>query len=160
MKYLIIIILFLYTVDTSGQQLRFSEITTELLEQLEKMGVDDQITLNSFESRYLNFVYANYRSDFDFTNKKVGFIHAGGKEDKKDYFELERRRYRFKDKETPSIGILYIFNEEQKIESGGYDSAIVYSSKSIPTIEGVVNKLKKQKSVPVKAQASDGSKLR
>jgi hypothetical protein len=39
-------------------------------------------------------------------------------------------------------GTLYIFDETQKKESGGYDAAIVYWSKCLIPIQDVVKRLK------------------
>jgi hypothetical protein len=125
------------------QQVRnFNDIPKEILEHLDKMGVDNLPIMNCYESSYLNIIFAKYQDDFDFTNKKVGFILAGALSDKKEYFEKERDRYRRE--ETPSSGKLYIFTAEQKAESGGYDAAIVYWSKFLVPIEKVVKKLKKK----------------
>ena len=106
------------------------------------MGTDDCSLLNRYESTYFNVVFGKSRKDFDFTEKKIGFITgSSGKRisDKRKYFNLERDR--LNRNYSPNIGTLYIFNATQKEESGGYDAAIVYWSKVLVPIESIVKLL-------------------
>ncbi len=104
------------------------------------MGVDGLPMLNSHESAYFNVVFKENLNGFDFTGKKVGFIYSGARSNKKEYFGLEKDR--FKRNDTLNRGTLYIFDETQKKESGGYDAAIVYWSKRLMPIQDVVKRLK------------------
>jgi hypothetical protein len=142
MKYLIIIAVLFSYMNLSGQIHSFNDIPEDILKQLNKMGVDTIPLLNSSESAYFNVIFKDNLNGFDFTNKKIGFLLAGSKRNKKEYFEEERER--FYNKSTPINGILYIFNSSQKKKSGGYDAAIVYWSKFLIPIDKVVKKLKKQ----------------
>ena len=56
--------------------------------------------------------------------------------------QFEKEKDRYIHNYTPNGGILYIFNEEEKKKSGGYDAAIVYWSKVIMPIDKVVERLK------------------
>jgi hypothetical protein len=131
MKYLLVIPFFLFfNMYLFGQALKFEDISKEILDHLDDMGISTSSLLNSYESEYFNIIFKNARNTFDFKDKKVGFITgSSGKtqSNKKQYFDLERDR--FHRKYTPSGGTLYIFNEVQKEESGGYDAVIVYWSK-------------------------------
>ena len=72
------------------------------------------------------------KKDFDFTGKKVGFIASayGKSKNKKNYFKKEKSQYKKYKRTnlnyTPIVTTLYIFDETQKEESGGYDAAILY----------------------------------
>ena len=78
--------------------------------------------------------------DFDFTEKKVGFIYSGARSNKKEYFDLEKDR--FNRSNTPNGGTLYIFDDAQKEQSDGYDAAIVYWSKRLIPIQDVIKRLR------------------
>ena len=68
---------------------------------------------------------------------KVGFLGS-----KKDYFKQTQERFSRNSTTVGGSG-LYIFNAEQKAESGGYDAAIIYWSKRLVPINEVVKRLKK-----------------
>ena len=125
-----------------GQIRNFNDIPKDILEQLDKMGVDNSSLLNSYESTYLNVIFKDSLNGFDFTNKNVGFIKAGSKRNKVEYFKEEKDR--FYRNYTTINGYLQVFDTTQKEESGGYDAVIVYWSKfSIPT-EKLVKRLKRK----------------
>lgn len=140
MKYLAIIMMLFSSMNLFGQVRNFNDIPKDILEQLDKMGVDGSSLLNSYEGAYFNVVFKESLNGFDFTGKKVGFIYSGARSNKKEYFDLEKDR--FKRNNTPNRGTLYIFDETQKKESGGYDAAIVYWSKRLIPIQDVVKRLK------------------
>jgi hypothetical protein len=143
MKHLIITIMLLSNISLFGQVRNFNDIPKDILEELNKMGVDNSSIMNRYESSYLNVIFAKYRGNFDFTNKKVGFILRGAVSDKKEYFEKERDRY--SRGETPNSGQLYVFDVGQKAESGGYDAASTYGNKFVIPIETVVKRLKEKR---------------
>ncbi len=123
----------------------FSEIPKDLLENLDKMGIDSLLFLTESEGKYFNSLYQIPEKEFNLSCKKVAFFTGSlGKTEsnKANYFIIERDR--LKCNYFPSIGTLYIFNAQQKAESGGYDAAIVYWSKKSLTIEEVVKRLKKK----------------
>ncbi len=128
------------SINLFGQVLNFNAIPKDILNQLDKMGVDGSSMLNSYESAYFNVVFKENLNGFDFTGKKVGFIHSGAKSNKKEYFDLEKDR--FNRNNTPNRGTLYIFDATQKEESVGYDAAIVYWSKRLIPIQDIVKRLK------------------
>lgn len=142
MKHLIITIMLLSNISLFGQVRNFNDIPKEILEQLDKMGIDNSPLLNCCESAYFNVIFESSRQDFDFTNKKIGFItgsNGGTISNKASYFSLERDR--FNRNNTTNGGTLYIFNAEQKEQSGGYDAAIMYWSKVLVPINDVVRRL-------------------
>lgn len=105
-------------------------------------GISDNLVLSETESAYLNRIFETTRNNFDFTNKKVGFIKISGEKGKIHYFDMQEKHSA--DTNYPcDNGTLYIFNATQKEESGGYDAAIVYWSKFLLPIEEVVKRLKK-----------------
>ena len=115
-----------------GQVNSFKNIPTEILDNLDKTGVDKSALLNSYESAYFNVIFKDSKKDFDFTGKKVGFIASayGKSKNKKNYFKKEKSQYKKYKRTnlnyTPIVTTLYIFDETQKEESGGYDAAILY----------------------------------
>ena len=118
-----------FSISIFGQS--FKDIPTEVLDQLDKMGVDKSTLLNSYESEYFNVVFKDEKKDFDFTGKKVGFVATTGKiKNKANYFKKQKSQYKKYKRTnlnyTPLVNTLYIFNEKQKEESGGYDAVILY----------------------------------
>ncbi|MCZ2339675.1 MAG: hypothetical protein LC127_16115 [Chitinophagales bacterium] len=141
MKYLVIIMMLFSCINLFGQDRNFNDIPKDILEQLDKMGVDSLPLLNSHESAFLNVIFKDNLKGFDFTNKKVGFIKISGEKGKVHYFDMQKKH--FVDEKHPcDNGTLYIFDATQKKESGGYDAAIVYWSKRLIPIQAVVKRLK------------------
>jgi hypothetical protein len=117
----------------------FAEIPTELLSQIDKMGVDSSLILNEYEGKYLNFIFKTDSLDFNLVGKKVVFLGS-----KMAFFKDERDWF-YRGYENGVGGTtLYIFNVEQKEESDGYDAAIVYWSKFVIPVEKVIKRLKKK----------------
>ena len=144
-KYFAIITLLVFSMNIFGQIQGVYNIPTEIQNQLEKMGVDDSILSNSHESDFLNEVFKDSRNDFDFTGKRIGFFKNGSAESsKKDYFNMHKKH--FSDENSPcDNGNLYVFDENEKEESGGYDAVIVYWSKLVIPKEKLLKKLTKLK---------------
>jgi hypothetical protein len=129
-----------------GQITKFEDMPQEILEQMDKMGVDNLPLLNCCESAYFNVIFEKSRKGFDFRDKKIGFITgSNGKTicSKKEYFDIERNR--FNCNSTPNNGTLYVFNTAQKAESGGYDAVIIYWCKVLVPIETAVKSLKEKR---------------
>ena len=141
MRYLSIIILLLNVMNAFGQARSFSDIPTEILIQFDKMGCEKSSILNSYEVAYFNVFFKDSSKKIDFSGKKVGFIYHGARSNKVEYFDLEKDRY--SRKYTPNNCKLYIFDETQKKESGGYDAAIVYWNKIDLPIGKVIKILRK-----------------
>ena len=108
-----------------------SEIPKYLLENMNKMGLDSSSILNEYEGKYLNYIFKIDQKDFNLVGKKVGFSI-----NKLDYFSWTRVNVT-----TVGGSSLYIFDTIQKVESGGYDAAIVYWSKFVIPLEKVVKNL-------------------
>ena len=114
----------------------FSEIPKELLENIDKMGVDSLSILNEYEGKYLNFIFKIDIQNFNLVGKKVGFLGS-----KIDYFRDTRKRF-YDNTTTVAGSSLYVFDSTQKEESGGYDAAITYWDKFVIPQEKVVKQLK------------------
>jgi hypothetical protein len=124
---------------------KFNEFPQEILEQMNKMGINECTILTQMEGMYFNIIFQNSRKNFDFCEKKVAFLSgslAKVVSNKKTYFDSERRNFNY-GAESPVFAFLYIFNETQKKESGGYDAAITYWSKKRVSIESIIKTLKK-----------------
>jgi hypothetical protein len=144
MKHLAITIMLLTTINSFGQVRNFSDIPKDILEQLDKMGVDNSPLLNSYESAYLNVIFKDSLKGFDFTGKKIGFIKCLGEKGKFHYFDMHRKY--IIDRNSPcDEGSLYIFSATQKTASGGYDGAIVYWMKFLIPIEKIVKRLEEKR---------------
>jgi hypothetical protein len=132
-----------FGINLFGQVRKFEDIPKYILEQLGKMGVDNFPLLNCYESAYFNVLFEKNRKNFDFTDKKIGFITGSNgktKSSKANYFALEKDR--FNRNYTSNGGTLYIFDAVQKEVSGGYDAAIVYWSKVLVPAKDVAKRLK------------------
>ena len=113
------------------------QIHNGLLYNIDEMGKDNSSILNEYEGKYLNYIFNIDPQDFNLVGKQVGFITRG----KTYYFKQTRERF-YSNSTIVGGSSLYIFNAEQKAESGGYDAAIIYWSKFSLPIEDVVKRLK------------------
>ncbi|WP_291582851.1 hypothetical protein [Bacteroides sp.] len=141
MKHLVITIMLLLTVDLLGQVRHLEDLPRDILEQLDKMGIDDVPLLNYHESTYLNMVFEKKRKDFDFTEKKIAFFGPGGLvfSDKQKYFDNSKKNKRIIQSD------LHVFNKSEKEESGGYDAVITYWCKRIYSSKNLLKKLKEKR---------------
>lgn len=107
---------------------------------------EDNLLLSKIEGAYLNEIFETARKDFDFANKKVGFYtgsSGGTKSSKKHYLDMQEKHS--VDENYPcDNGTLYIFNAEQKRDSGGYDAAILYWSKVLLPVQQMIKQLNGQ----------------
>ncbi len=127
-----------------GQLKKFDDIPKELLTHIDSMGTDQSSILNKYEGDYLSLTTRRLRKQFDFTNRKIAFITgpSGTKIScKKEYFNTDRDRC--SNNYSPTCGRLYVFNEKQKEESGGYDAAIVYWCKVLLKADQITARLRK-----------------
>ncbi len=62
------------------------------------------------------------------------------KSDKREYFKLENERYNLN--MTPNQGTVYILNQKEITETGGYDIIIVFWSKKKLDKNKLINKFK------------------
>lgn len=112
MKKLLLILICLPMIGF-GQIRDFEEIPEKLINNFDKMGVNDDSYLNKFESDYFNFIFQDTREDFDFTGKKIGFVMSNSADNSKsDYFDSEKNR--FKEGGSLSSAYFYSFNESEK----------------------------------------------
>ena len=98
----------------------------------------DYDILNEKEGKELNAIFHDKTNGFDFIGKKVGFVGSVGKPGEKGYFLYKT----FFLPESLQNATLYLFDEQQKIDSGGYDAAIVYKGTEHIPIEDVIKILK------------------
>ena len=87
MRIFVFVIMILLSVELFAKRSNFNEIPVENISQLDKMGIEDSLLLNEYESDYFNVVYKDSLNRFDFSGKKVGFICGGAKSSKKEYFD-------------------------------------------------------------------------
>lgn len=119
-------------------------ISKNTLDHMDKTGLDNSPFLNRYESAFLNELLPDSLKCFDFTNKKVGFITACVGCSKKDYFEMHRKHFA-DDKYALDSGILYILDDRQKKESGGFDALILTWYKFILSEKEILKLLTKYK---------------
>ena len=157
-KYLAIAIMLFFSISIFGQQYKsFKDIPAEILDKLDKMGLDKSTLLNSYESEFFNVFFKDEKKDFDFTGKKVGFIASstGKIKNKANYFKKQKSQYKlfkranFNYYSFVNAPYIYIFDEKEKEESGGYDAAILYCRNPkfhiLHPKEKVIKKLKAKK---------------
>jgi hypothetical protein len=135
------------------QELYFNphRISQNTLNHMDKTGLDNSPFLNRYESALLSEMLPESLKWFNFSGKKVGFIdvsHNMGfvviNYGKKGYFENLKRHYS-NEKIFFDNGMLYILNDRQKKESGGFDVAIVCGNYFVLSEENIVKRLKKYK---------------
>jgi hypothetical protein len=113
-------------------------------ERMKQTIIVEDSLLNETEGIYLNGVFGVTRKDFNFINKKVGFLTgSSGKTmgSKNYYFDMQEKHSINKNSPIDN-GSLYIFDAKQKEASGGYDAAIIYWSKLIISIDEVIERLR------------------
>lgn len=118
----------------------FAEIPQFLLDSINTMGIDGIPVLNEFEGNYFNNLFKVDPQASNLIGKRICFLRGGSLKTKADYFNETRDRY----KQNYSIiggSALYVFDETQKKESGGYDAAIVYWSKFTISIDDILKRL-------------------
>lgn len=128
----------------------YGNIPKSILNDIDKMGMDDSLFLTELEGKYCNAIAGISEKEFNFGKSKVAFFkgNIGSiRIDKKTYFSMEREHFKrgVTDSTSRYFGTLYIFNAAQKAKSGGYDAAIVRLSKKRPSMKEVVRQLKKKR---------------
>ncbi len=105
----------------------FFFLTTKLFGQTpDSLGLDNNITTNGKESKFLNVALKDNRDTLDFTNKKIAFVTGsnGGKLiSKSDYFKTCVKPWTDKGS-TPQIFFVRL-TQEEKQKSGGYDVLVL-----------------------------------
>ena len=126
-------------------------ISKNTLDHMDKTGLDNSPFLNRYESALLSEMLPESLKWFNFSGKKVGFVdvsHNMGfiviNYGKKGYFEKLKRFYS-DERIYFDNGMLYILNDRQKKESGGFDVAIVCGNNFVLSEENIVKRLKKYK---------------
>lgn len=118
-----------------------------ILNEVEKMGIDENPILTELEGKYFNAIFQISRAEFDFNGKKVAFLtgNIGNVEsNKKKYFTAERQRLEISNDSCSHYwGTLYVFDITQKEKSGGYDAAIVDINKKMNSTQEIVNRLRR-----------------
>lgn len=69
-KYLAITIMLVFSISVFGQVYSFKNIPTEILDNLDKMGVDKSTLLNSYESEYFNVIFKDRKKILILQGKK------------------------------------------------------------------------------------------
>lgn len=149
----IIILSLLFTGNAYGQYraLSIEKIDQTVFKHLDNCGKDNEPALNNAESSYLNAVLADPKRPYDFTHKKVAFVTgSSGKtiSSKQGYFSSEKRKVGART--SLNGGELFIFNETEQKQSGGYDAAIVFGAKVPPIKKGLIRRLNKQSQQVIK----------
>ena len=145
MKKILLILIFLPMIGF-GQTRSFEEIPEKLIKNFDKMGVNDDAYLNSFESDYFNFIFQDRRGEFDFTGKKVGFVTGNGHSivSKQSYFKIEKSRK--EEGYSTNQASLRLFNKSEKETSGGYEGVVVYWVKALLNSKSLPRRLKEYNS--------------
>ncbi len=127
-------------------------ISKNTLDHMDKTGLDNSPFLNRYESALLSEMLPESLKWFNFSGKKVGFVDVSNNMigfvvinyGKKGYFEKLKRHYS-DERIFFDNGMLYILNDRQKKESGGFDVAIVCGNNFVLSEENIVKRLKKYK---------------
>ncbi|WP_375562101.1 hypothetical protein ACE193_06010 [Bernardetia sp. OM2101] len=111
MKNYLTLLLLLISLTTFGQN-------------LDECGNDDNPEFSQVESEFLNSYFSD--QNIDFTGKKVIFVTGSSGKDittKSDYFNAIKE---FDEGEHKIATRVFYLNEQQKIDTGGYDIIITY----------------------------------
>ncbi len=106
---------------------------------LDSCGIDDDMLLNKYESRFLNILYQDYRNDFDFTNKRVVFgdywdtgvnYHREVKKQAKNTIFNEYVAHKFnKSGKVPYLGNIIILSGDDYTITNAFDAIIITKQK-------------------------------
>lgn len=132
-----VIILSLYIAGVLGQEPAISDITPKLMAEMACAGLNDSALLNESESSYLNFAFKKSRNHFDFTDKKIIFIHGNSGNDlrnKADYFKQVKDSVSLN--RIPSRETILVFSQWERVVLG-VDAAILYDCDSNLSIMNV-----------------------
>lgn len=121
----------------------FSDVPKDLLDNLGNMEVNDSIILNEPEGQFINYIFQTEAHDINMVGKKVEFLGL----DKAKYFDCTRR-----DSIIVGGSCLYIFNDVQKDESGGYDAAVTCWYKFALPMQDIVREVKNKANFLEKAE--------
>lgn len=139
-------ILFIALVGYSclAQQFRvdWKDIPEHWCEKLHTFGQDGLPILNEEEGLFLADYFKQEGQSLDLKDKKIAFIRTVRKTDKVRFFRDVRSWY-FEHNHSVSSR-LYLFDENQKEQSGGYDGAIVFWSKRLLKPKKVISILQKE----------------
>ena len=122
----------------------FMEVSNErkiqMLDSFIHVHKKDYGILNKKDGKKLNAIFHDKTNGFDFIGKKVGYIASYGKPGEKGYYLY--KAHNPVSPESLQNATFYLFDEQQKIESGGYDAAIVYKGAAHIPIEDVIKTLR------------------
>ena len=138
-KYYLIVIISILSMN-SFSQIYFNEnhIPQEVMNNLNRMGLDTNEYFNDYEMEYFSNLFNN--ANINLKGKRIAFIKfCGRKSNKKEYFN-EVKEFYYRNKGIVSTE-LYILNETQKKKSGGYDIIFVYWCKRTQKIEKLIKVL-------------------
>ncbi|MBR3529469.1 MAG: hypothetical protein IKN84_07390 [Bacteroidales bacterium] len=111
------------------QQISDSDMPNDLMMLLPCLGKDSSDTLNSNEGRFLNHIYGIDTTRFNLIGKKVAFLPSYY--DKISYFRNALIRHQQGSNYCIGTCALFILNDKQKKECGGYDVVITFWRKII-----------------------------
>jgi hypothetical protein len=95
-------------------------------DNLDAVGDDTSSTLLPQEASFLNQIFQHSRGTFDFTGQKVAIVRTQTKSIiPKSEFIRKVKSHLIDDFLYP-YDFLYIFNDKEKKESGGFDAVIIY----------------------------------
>ena len=124
------------------EQPSYEELTrpmADTLKNYDKMGMDGSEYLNDYEADYFNMQFNDSSGSFNFIGKKVCFFGPSALS-----FSNKQKYFNELTKHSSVHSDLYIFNESEKEESGGYDAVIVYWNKKSYTSKELVKRLKEK----------------
>ena len=79
------------TVIKESSRITFDDMPKEVIDNFDRMGIDNNLLLNDYEADYLNCIFKSCRGNFDFKGKRVDFSAPGVS--KVSFFKGERNRY-------------------------------------------------------------------
>jgi len=125
-----------------AQQFRidWKDIPEHWCERLDTLGQDGLSILSEEEGFFLADYFKQGGQTLDLKEKKIAFIRTASKTDKARFFQDVRFWY-FEFNSSVS-STLYVFDENQKEQTGGYDGAIVFWSKMMLKPKKIVSILK------------------
>lgn len=96
-------------------------------DNLKLVGNDNSKLLSNQDAEFFNRIYKFQRDTFDFTNKKVAYINTNDADQIKSKNGYIRKiKKHLEDDFLYPTDYLFVFNDNEKKETGGYDAVIVY----------------------------------
>lgn len=142
---LFIYLLLAFTYTLYGREKSMEYIPKNIIQCLDKVGLDSSAVLSTSESAFLNYFFEKQRGSFSFDDKTVFFLTGNNgaiKSTKNTFFRKIKLGLNIGIMPSQAMQQLLIFDGFEK-KLTDYDAVIITGSKKYLTKKGVIKHIKK-----------------